>query len=98
MRKTLEALVLLLASRGEARTPDEVARGIILGHEAAEVPIDVRHGLDQAEDAATPIVNRDVLKTRSQARRGVQAVAAAALKRNVDAGDLIEVVENDECR
>ena len=49
-------------------------------------------------DAAMPVVDGDVLETRSQARRGQEPVAGPALEGEIDARDLIEVVEDHQCR
>jgi hypothetical protein len=59
-------------------------------------PRRARHRLDQAERAAMPVVDGDVLETRSQARRGQELVADPALEGEIDARHLIEVVEDHQ--
>ena len=77
---------------------EETAGAVVLRDEAAEEPVKVIHRLDQTEHAATPIVDGDVLETRSQARRGQELVADPAFEGEIDASDLIEVVEDHQCR
>lgn len=75
-----------------------MASAVVLGDEAAEKPIEVLHRLDQAEHATVPGVDGDVLETRSQTRRRHEAVAGAALEGEINARNLIEVVEDYQCR
>src|SRR5262245_7869026 len=97
MLEAFETLVLLSDPGGQPCATEILASRIILGHDAAEVHIEILHGLNQTKDSAASIVNRDILEARSQARGGVEAVGAASLERQVNAGDLIEVIENDQC-
>src|SRR5262245_47233427 len=71
---------------------------VVLSNEAAEKPVEVLHRFDQAEHAAMPVVDGDVLETRSQARRGQEPVAGPALEGEIDARNLIEVVEDHQRR
>jgi hypothetical protein len=66
--ETLKALVRLLEPSVQPGTTEETAGAVVLGDEAAEEAVEVLHRLDQTERA--PVVDGDVLETRSQARRG----------------------------
>ena len=96
--ETLKALVRLLEPGVQPGATEETAGAVVLRDEAAEEPVEVLHRLDQAEHAAMPVVDGDVLETRSQARRGQEPVAGPALEGEIDASDLIEVVEDHQRR
>ena len=98
MGETLKALVRLLEPSVQPGATEETAGAVVLGDEAAEEPVEVLQRLDQTEGAAMPVVDGDVLETRSQARRGQEPVAVSALEGEIDARDLIEVVEDHQCR
>jgi hypothetical protein len=53
---------------------EQTAGAVVLGDEAAEEPVEVLHRLDQAERAAMPVVDGDVLETRflGEVRGGTQ--------------------------
>src|SRR5258707_13213399 len=96
--ETLKALIRLFEPGVQPGATEETAGAVVLGDEATEEPVEVLHRLDQAERAAMPVVDGDVLETRSQARRGQEPVAGSALEGEVDARHLIEVVEDHQCR
>ena len=98
MGETLKALVHLLELGLQPRATEKTAGAVVLGDEAMEDPVEVLQRLDQAEEATMPGVDGDVLETRSQARRGQKPVAVPALEGEIDASDLIEVVEDHQRR
>jgi hypothetical protein len=96
--ETLKSLVHLLELGRQPRATEKTAGGVVLGDEAVEEPVEVLQRLDQTEEATMPGVDGDVLETQSQARRGEKPVAVPALEGEIDTRDLIEVVEDHQCR
>src|SRR5262245_29374947 len=68
--EAFEALVLLFELGMQPGATKEMACGIVLGHEGAEVPITIFQRFDEAEDAAVTIVDGDVLEAQSKAGCG----------------------------
>jgi hypothetical protein len=68
--ETFEALVVFCQAGRQPGTADEVAALIILGDKSAEQPVEVLHRLDETEHPVVPVVDADVLESRSQAWRG----------------------------
>ena len=68
--ETLKALVRLFEPSVQPGATEETTVAVVLGDEAAEEPVEVLHRLDQAEGAAMPVVDGDVLEAQSQARGG----------------------------
>jgi hypothetical protein len=92
----LEALVLALEPGAEAGEADEAAGGVVLDDEAPEPPVHVFQRLDQAEDASRLAVHGDLLEAGPGAGREMEPIRPPGLEREVDARDLVEVVEHHQ--
>ena len=72
--------------------------GIVFSDKATQHTVGILDRFDQRERGAGLRVRGDVLETGAERWRGPESVATRAFERNVDARDLIEVVEDDERR
>ena len=96
MGEALESLVRRLEPRVQLSATDETGLTIVLGDEASEHAVEILQRFNQTEGVAMLAVDGDVLETRSQARRGQEPVAVAVLEREIDARDVIQVVEDHQ--
>src|SRR5688572_12378650 len=98
MGQTLEAFVGFpkLAWQPDAATKPSFA--IVFGDEAAERAVAILDRLDQAERRSPRDVGGNVLESCSEGWRVPDAVAPRSLERDVNACDLIEVVEGHQRR
>ena len=93
MGETFKPLVCALEPGLQSSAANKAAGAVVLGDEAAKYPVAILHRLDQAEYLATPAVDRNVLETQTETGGRQQHIAPTAPKGEVDASDLIEVVE-----